>query len=362
MNLLQNTTNDHENVLSETSANRPNINLFQHTTTDDEPVIQRQPTTPKQPSQLTNDTAESVQDILTNPPPPSENSTHSTPHNSPQQGSSNTFSIRQHPIHETQFHTNTTPIQSHQTLQYLPAQPSVSSKTSAILTINTLHTNPITNGTTSRNLSRPSLPLIQNNPLSYNLTSTNLHSQSFSNSIQSTNTNIQSSAINSLPHIPSTTTQTIPPIQPIHTQPQTNALNIPPTSFNPSTTHTIPPTTLPLSTLSTLTYINSATSISEPVKPFDGLDHNYTPEKYLQHIEARVTFSLGLQPTTVNEYKLWHARRMAFLQCSLTGTALSWHIRLNYTYKQDWNAFVQVLKNNFHHRKTLIMHKLKLLV
>ena len=129
------------------------------------------------------------------------------------------------------------------------------------------------------------------------------------------------------PHIPSTTTETIPPCQTIHTQPQTNALNIPPTSFNPSTTHTIPPNTLPLSTLSTPTYINSATSISEPIKHFDGLDHNYTPEEYLQHIEARVTFSLGLQPTTVNKYNFWHARRMAFIQCSLTGTALSWYIR-----------------------------------
>ena len=328
------------NVLSETSANRLNINLFHDNTTDDEPVIQRQPTTPQQPSQVTYDTAESVQDILTNPPntsittdsnaiqiptrnitehtdhftnqenpnsstlsvtntidtqppklhhtiqrnydpplPPSENSTHSTPHNSPQQGSSNTFSIRQNPLHETQFHTSTTPIQSHQTLQYLPAQPSVSSNTSPILTINTLHTNPITNVTTSRNLSRPRLPLIQNNPLSYNLISTNLHSQSFSNNIQPTNTNIQSSAITFHPHVPSTTTQTIPPIQPM-TQSQTNALNIPPKSFNPSTTHTLPPTTLPLSTLSTPTYINSATSISEPIKPFDGLDHNYTPEEY----------------------------------------------------------------------------------
>ena len=40
------------------------------------------------------------------------------------------------------------------------------------------------------------------------------------------------------------------------------------------------------------TYINSSTSISEPIKPFDGLDHKYTPEEYLQHIEARVTFSI----------------------------------------------------------------------
>ena len=84
------------------------------------------------------------------------------------------------------------------------------------------------------------------------------------------------------------------------------------------------------------TYITSSTSISEHIKFFDGLDHNYTPEEYLQHIEARVTFSLGLQPTSEHEYKFWHARRMAFIQCSLTGTALSWYIRLNDTYKHDF--------------------------
>ena len=99
------------------------------------------------------------------------------------------------------------------------------------------------------------------------------------------------------------------------------------------------------------TYYNSSTSISEPIKPFDGLDHNYTPEEYLQHIEARVTFSLGLQPTSEHEYKFWHARRMAFIQCSLTGTALSWYIRLNDTYKHDWHAFVQAFKKQFSSQK-----------
>ena len=103
--------------------------------------------------------------------------------------------------------------------------------------------------------------------------------------------------------------------------------------------------------MSHLTYINSSTSISEPIKPFDGLDHNYTPEEYLQHFEARVTFSLGLQPTSEHEYKFWHARRMAFIQCSLTGTALSWYIRLNDTYKHDWHAFVQAFKKQFSSQK-----------
>ena len=104
-------------------------------------------------------------------------------------------------------------------------------------------------------------------------------------------------------------------------------------------------------TMSHPTYINSSTSISEPIKPFDGLDHNYTPEEYLQHIEARITFSLGLQPTSEHEYKFWHVRRMAFIQCSLTGTALSWYIRLKDTYKHDWHAFVQAFKKQFSSQK-----------
>ena len=380
-NLLHNNTNDDENILSETSDSRPYKNLSQDNTTNNENVIPRQPTTSQLPSQLTHDTTESVQDTLTNPPNtsftdsnvlqvptqnitehtdhlfshenpstlsvtktidtqppqinhtiqqnydppplPSDYSTHSTHHNSPQQGSSNTFSTRQQLLHETQFHTTTPPMRSSQTIQYLPAQPLVPSITPPILTINTLHTNPITNVTTSRTLSRPPLPLIQNISLSYNFTSSKILSKSVSNNSQS-NPNLQPSSTNFHTHIPSTMTQTIPPTQLIPTQPQLNVLNIPPTSSNLSTTHTIPPTTVPLPTLSTPTYIYSATSISEPIKPFDGLDQNYTPEEYLHHIEARVTFSLGLQPTTVHEYNFWHARRMAFIQCSLTGTALSW--------------------------------------
>ena len=190
------------------------------------------------------------------------------------------------------------------------------------MTINTLHTNPITNTATSRTLSRPLLSLIQNNPLSYNLTSTNFHSQPSSNTTQN-NTNIQSSSTQFNNHITPNTIQTNPHLNPTFIRPQANTLNIPQTSFTSHNTHTIPSSTTPSTTLNTPTYINSSASVSEPIKPFDGLDHNYTPEEYLQHIEARVTFSLGLQPTTTHEYKFWHARRMAFIQCSLTGTALS---------------------------------------
>ena len=99
------------------------------------------------------------------------------------------------------------------------------------------------------------------------------------------------------------------------------------------------------------TYINSSTSITKPIKPFDRLDHNYTPEEYLQQIKTRVTFSLGLQPTFDQEYKFQHARRLAFIQCPLTGTVLSWYICLNDTYKQDWNAFVQAFKKQISSQK-----------
>ena len=64
-------------------------------------------------------------------------------------------------------------------------------------------------------------------------------------------------------------------------------------------------------------------------------------------------------PTSETEYKVWHARRMAFIQCSLTGNALSWYIRLNDTYEQDWHAFVQAQKNNSFPKRTLITLKLK---
>ena len=87
----------------------------------------------------------------------------------------------------------------------------------------------------------------------------------------------------------------------ISIQPQANTLNIHPNFFNSHTTHAIPLSTAPLTTLNTPTYINSSSSIPEHIKPFDGLDHNYTPEEYLQHIEARDTYSLGLQPTTAHE-------------------------------------------------------------
>ena len=312
----------------------------------------------------TNNTQSSQTQILSprnyNPPcVPPQFSTQINTHNSPQQSSSNTHSITQN-NNTVHFQTPTPPSSSEiQTLTYTPAQTNSVQTTQPTLNINTIHSNPSSNYTTARQLSRPPLQPILTNPLSYNLTSTNpshtqqsqinynthnqlntLSSQHTSNTITPT---LQTSQFQ-IPNPPSTTIRTNPHF---YNTPTTSLPNI---SNNP-TYNTTPPSTIPHNTMSHPTYINSSTSISEPIKPFDGLDYNYTPEESLQHIEARVTFSLGLQPTSEHEYIFWHARRMAFIQCSLTGTALSWYIRLNDTYKHDWHAFVQAFKKQFSSQK-----------
>ena len=294
-----------------------------------------------------------------NPPSvPPQFSTQINTHNSPQPSSSNTHYIAQN-TNTVHFHTPTPPSSEIQTSTYTPAQTNPVQTTQPTLNINTIHSNPSSNYTTARHLSRPPLQPILTNPLSYSLTSTNpnppqqaqinyntsnqlntLSSQHTSNTINPT---LQTSQFH-ISNPPSTTIRTNPHFQNTATTSLTNISNIP-------TYNTTPPSTITPNTMSHPTYINSSTSISEPIKPFDGLDHNYTPEEYLQHIEARVTFSLGLQPTLEHEYKFWHARRMAFIQCSLTGTALSWYIRLNDTYKHDWHAFVQAFKKQFSSQK-----------
>ena len=77
--------------------------------------------------------------------------------------------------------------------------------------------------------------------------------------------------------------------------------------------------TIPISTISNPTYMNSSAFTSEPIKPFDGLDQNYTSEDYLQQIEAlgctrsTTTFSLGLQPSADHEYEIFARSTYGFL-------------------------------------------------
>ena len=52
---------------------------------------------------------------------------------------------------------------------------------------------------------------------------------------------------------------------------------------------------------------------------------------------------------------------MAFKQCSQTGTALSWYIRLNDTFKQGWHASVQAFKKQFSSQKNAYYAQLEAL-
>ena len=290
---------------------------------------------------------------------PPQFSTQINDHNSPQQSSSNTQHTTQN-TNTVHFQTPTQPSPSEiQTSTYTTAQTNPVQTTQPTLNTNTIHCKPSFNYTTARHLSRPPLQTILTNPLSYSLTSTNpshtQQSQINNNRPNSLNTPSSQHTSNTITptlqtsqfqiqNPPSTTIRTNPHFHNTSTTSSTNISNYP-------TYNTASPSTISHNTMSHPKYINSSTSISEPNKLFDGLDHNYTPEEYLQHIEARVTFSLGLQSTSEHENKFWHARRMAFIQCSLTGTALSWYIRLNDTYKHDWHAFVQAFKKQFSSQK-----------
>ena len=101
------------------------------------------------------------------------------------------------------------------------------------------------------------------------------------------------------------------------------------------------------------TFMNMSASITEPMKPFAGLDHSYTPEENLQQVEARLTFAIGEEPlNNPIKFRSWHNRRMTYIQCSLTGTALDWYTNLHILYKQQRNSFVQLFKKQFSSQKT----------
>ena len=229
-------------------------------------------------------------------------STQINTHNSPQQGSSNPQLTNA--VH---FQTPTPPSPPEiQTSTYTPAQNNPVQSVQTSLNINTIHSNPPFIYTTSRHLSRPPLQPILSNPLSYNLTSTNSsHIQ------QSSTNNNRPNSLNTFPppQMSNTITPTLqnsqfqiqnPPSTTIRTN-STFITHLPllsPKPQNNPTYNTVPPSSISQNTISQTTFINSSTSISEPIKPFDGLDHNYTPQENLKHTEARVTFSLGLQPSS----------------------------------------------------------------
>ena len=194
------------------------------------------------------------------PPLPQHYSIQTSPHNFPQQCSSNTQTTRTVQIQTTT--PTTQPIV--QTLAYTPAQNTQIQNIQTALTINTLHSDAIPIYKASRNFSRPPLQTIPTNPQSYNLSSTNpnntqhftlnnnqlntLHYFSTSQSSNTTTNMLQNTQIQTS-NPPSTTIRTNPYINATYTQPFTNPSNISSNVSSIPTYNTVPPSTIPQSTI-----------------------------------------------------------------------------------------------------------------
>ena len=197
---------------------------------------------------------------------PSQFSTQIHTHNSAQQISSNTQHTTQN-TNTVHFQRPTPPSPTEiQTSTYTPAKTNPVQTTQPPLNINTIHSNPSFEYTTSRHLSRPPLQTILTNTLSYNLTSTNPnHTQ------QSQTNNNRPNSLNTFPpqHMSNTITPTLqtsqfqiqnPPSTTVRTKP--HFYNTSTTSFtnisNNPTYNTAPPSTISHNTMSHPTYINSS--------------------------------------------------------------------------------------------------------
>ena len=164
-NLLQIPTH---NITSEDNSNQ-NPDTISNITQDNTSVLSTSQSNAQQSQTLA-----SPRQNYDPPSNPSQFAISNNTHNSPQPGSSNTQNT--HTVH---FQTPTPPSPPQiQTSTYTPAQNNQIQNVQTGLNINTIHSNPSSNYTTARNLSRPSLQPILTNPVSYNLSSTN------SNSIQ----------------------------------------------------------------------------------------------------------------------------------------------------------------------------------
>ena len=229
---------------------------------------------------------------------PPQHATQTLSHTSPQSGSSTYTNLPQNPL-TVQFNkTSPTRALPLSIIPNTPAQHTQTQNTQPTLTIKTFQPNPISNYTTFRNITRPPLQTIPTNPLSYNLTSTyphttqhstinnhqlnTLNTPSTSQTPNTTRNPLQSTQFQSS-HPYSTTIRTIPHFHNTYTEILSNTQDTTSNASHTPTYNTIPTFTITQSTVSHPTYINSSTSISEPIKPFDGLDHNYTPEERLSN-------------------------------------------------------------------------------
>ena len=83
------------------------------------------------------------------------------------------------------------------------------------------------------------------------------------------------------------------------------------------------------------------------VKTFDRFDLQYTPEDFLNQIDAHMILKKGEQFLDPVAYSQWHKLKMAFIQCSLSEKALGWFLRLDESCKIDCSAPVSPIKKHF---------------
>ena len=79
-----------------------------------------------------------------------------------------------------------------------------------------------------------------------------------------------------------------------------------------------------------------------PLLSFVSTKNQFRSQNY--HLNAHVTFQLGLQPLDFQSNLKWHARRMSLLYCSLTGTSSRWYDRPPKVQKNYWSSFLQNFK------------------
>ena len=163
-NISQKTNNDPNQNDTKNNSNQDNTSTLSTTNTNKNQRSQMQEPSPR---------------ICDPSPVPSQYSTQTTPHNSPQLGYSNTMA--QIPCSTCDTISNN---HSNKTTKYTNSSVHSSSKYTNTkyttlytrLPINFFHSNTLPSHTASRNLSRPPLQTVPTNPLSYSLASTILNS------------------------------------------------------------------------------------------------------------------------------------------------------------------------------------------
>ena len=87
--------------------------------------------------------------------------------------------------------------------------------------------------------------------------------------------------------------------------------------------------------------------LSGDLKPFDGTDYKYSPEQFLNAVQARATYQLGPEPIHPPYQYQWHVRRMALVATALTGPASTWFNSLPNDKKLDWLTFTTAFFQQF---------------